>query len=176
MDLKKPEATGSTDEQVRRLIDAATTLTVNVGGPGNIKKVVLQGDRRTVADALAAAGMSANGYEVRVAGETVSLDRPLQDGQTVLLLRPVRGNLDLAKPAEGAGEGARSITVNVGGPGNIKKVTLTGDQRWKVADALRAAGLNAKGYEIRVSGETVTTDVDVNDGQTVLLLRPVRGN
>lgn len=150
---------------------AVGTITVNVGVPGNIKKIVLAADQATVRTALAAATLNPKGYEIRVAGTQVGLDEPLSDGQTVLLLRPVVGNVNLSKPSDEAG-----ITVNVGVPGNIKKVVLVGATSYNVQHALAAAGLNADGYEIRVSGERVNLDHRLSDGQTVLLLRPVVGN
>ena len=158
LDLTKPAA-------------EAAGIAVNVGVPGNIKKVSI-GLNATVREALAAANLKPKGYDIRVAGESVGLDSPLTDNQTVLLLRPVVGNLDLTKPTEEA----MGITVNVGVPGNIKKVVLAGNKRWTVGDALSQAGMTASGYDVRVSGETVTTDSPINDGQTVLLLRPVKGN
>ncbi len=162
-----------TDEAVRRLIESAFNITVNVGVPGNLKKVVLDIDHSTVGDALAAAKLSHSGYEIRVAGEPVALGASLTEGQTVLLLRPVVGNLDLGKGARDDGTG---ITVNVGVPGNLKKVVLAGGQYHTVADVLTAGGLSASGYELRVAGEPVKTTDRVLNGQTVLLLRPVVGN
>ncbi len=67
-------------------------ITVNVGVPGNIRKITLEGSNLTVKDALHAAEFNADGYEVRMGGEPVRLDSPLVDGRTILLLRPVRGN------------------------------------------------------------------------------------
>lgn len=67
-------------------------LTVNVGVPGNIRKVTLDGPKPTVADALRVSEFSADGYEIRMGGEPARLDTPLVDGRTILLLRPVRGN------------------------------------------------------------------------------------
>jgi hypothetical protein len=172
MNLTKPAQTAAAaGTTTSPAVDTAVTISVNVGVPGNIKKVVLELGRANVSEALAAAGLSANGYDIRVAGEPVSLNSPVRDGQTVLLLRPVRGNVDIGKPADVAG-----ITVNVGVPGNIKKVVLGGAQRHTVGEALSAAGLSANGYDVRVAGNPVTLDSPVTDGQTVLLLRPVRGN
>jgi sulfur carrier protein ThiS len=71
---------------------------------------------------------------------------------------------------------ANKITVNVGVPGNMRKVTLEGSQQFTVADALAAAQFNANGYEIRMGGDPVQANTPVVDGRTILLLRPVRGN
>jgi sulfur carrier protein ThiS len=71
---------------------------------------------------------------------------------------------------------AATISINVGVPGNIRKVVLEGNRQWTVADALRAAEFDASGYEIRMGGEPVQANMPVTDGRTILLLRPVRGN
>jgi hypothetical protein len=41
---------------------------------------------------------------------------------------------------------------------------------------LKQAEVDASGYDIRVSGQPASLTTAVTDGQTVLLLRPVRGN
>lgn len=70
----------------------------------------------------------------------------------------------------------KPISLNVGVPGNIRKVNLEGGKVWTVADALKKAEFSADGYEIRMGGEPVRLDSPVTDGRTILLLRPVRGN
>jgi len=45
-----------------------------------------------VAEVLARAEISAQGYDVRVNGQPSTLQSPVGDNQTVLLLAPVRGN------------------------------------------------------------------------------------
>jgi sulfur carrier protein ThiS len=69
-----------------------------------------------------------------------------------------------------------TISINVGFPGNIRKIVLEGNRQWTVADALHAAEFDASGYEIRMGGEPVQLNAFVTDGRTILLLRPVRGN
>ncbi len=146
----------------------AGTISVNVGVPGNIKKLVLEGTNWTVKEVLKYAEIDANGYDLRVGGQPVDLASKVTDGQTILLLRPVRGNVDL-------GKGAGTISVNVGVPGNIKKLVLEGTD-WTVKDVLKYAEIDASGYDLRVGGQPVDLNSKVTDGQTVLLLRPVRGN
>lgn len=140
------------------------TISINVGVPGNIRKLVLEGSNWTVADVLKYAEIDASGYEIRVGGQPVQKNSPVVDGQTVLLLRPVRGN------TEGG-----TISVNVGVPGNIRKLVLEGNS-WTVAEVLKYAEIDSSGYEIRVGGQPVQKNSPVADGQTILLLRPVRGN
>lgn len=161
----------------------AATITINVGPLGNVRRIVLSAEHPTVGEALRAAGLSAAGYELRVAGDAVGTDARVSEGQTVLLLRTVRGNIDLGKGEGEVNIGAdgrvevtpQAIKVNVGPLGNVRQVVLSPD-RATVGDAVRAAGLSAEGYEIRVAGDAVRTDARVADGQTILLLRAVRGN
>jgi len=173
--LGKSPAAAPTDDAVRRLLDSVITpressFVVNVGMPGNIRKLTLDGSKSwTVAAVLSAAEMNAAGYEVRVAGNPVAMDAQVLNGQTVLLLRPVRGNFDLDKDEP-------KMTINVGVPGNMRRIALKADQQWTVADALKAAEIDPAGYEIRVGGNPVQQNAPIANGQTVLLLRPVRGN
>jgi hypothetical protein len=162
---------------------AATTISVNVGPLGNVRRIQLSAEHPTVGEALRAAGLSAEGYQVRISGDTVGNDARVNDGQTVLLLRAVRGNVDLDKGKEEVTirtdgrvqVGREAIKVNVGPLGNVRQVVLSPEHA-TVGDAVRAAGLSAEGYQIRISGDAVNTGTRVVDGQTILLLRAVRGN
>ena len=67
-------------------------ITVKVGClPGRIEEVALNGGR-TVADALTGAGLSAEGYEIRVNTESVDTTHTLSDGNVVLLVKKIKGN------------------------------------------------------------------------------------
>ena len=89
----------------------------------------------------------------------------MRNNQTVLLIRPVKGN------AEGD-----MITVRVGQlPGKIRTIDAPADG-CTVASLLNTAELNATGHEIRVDNQLATLDTPVSNNQTVLLIRPVKGN
>ena len=67
-------------------------ITVTVGQlPGILNQYALNGDR-TVKTALTTAGLSSEGFEVQVDGRKAGLDAELRDGNTVLLLKKVKGN------------------------------------------------------------------------------------
>jgi putative ubiquitin-RnfH superfamily antitoxin RatB of RatAB toxin-antitoxin module len=60
--------------------------------PGAIKNVMLN-DGATVADALAAADLSAtDGYTIQVDGQTATTSTAVQDGSRVILARSAKGN------------------------------------------------------------------------------------
>lgn len=59
--------------------------------PGRIATVEVP-DGALVNDVLAAAGLQTDGFEVRLDGSECQLDAPVRDGQTVLLVRKIKGN------------------------------------------------------------------------------------
>lgn len=68
-----------------------------------------------------------------------------------------------------------TVEVRVGRlPGRIDSIVLNGGR--KVKDALEGASLNASGHEIRVNGVEATLEAGLNQGDTVLLVRKIRGN
>lgn len=68
-------------------------ITVRVGRlPGRIESIGLNGGR-TVADALVGAEIeSTEGYEIRVNGSVAAGDTQLREGDTVLLVKKIKGN------------------------------------------------------------------------------------
>jgi hypothetical protein len=80
----------------------------------------------------------------------------------------------LPGPAGGNDCGNANV-INVGVPGNIRPVILAPGQSYTVADVVNRAGFNASGYELRISGDRANLETRVQPGQTVPLLKAVRG-
>jgi len=59
-------------------------------------------------------------------------------------------------------------------PGRIVNIILNGGR--KVKDALEGAELDSDGHEIRVNGLVGSTETDLKEGDTVLLVRKIKGN
>jgi hypothetical protein len=161
-----------------------TTITkINVGTPGNIRTLSMSGPKTwTVGQVLNAAELSTQGYDIRVNGVPATDITVVSEGQTVLLLAPVRGNgVDDHVPT-GVGTDMvpfvvpATIKINVGTPGNIRTLSLEAGRPWAVRDILTAADLSDRGYDLRVNGQPATAASIVTENQTVLLLAPVRGN
>ncbi len=128
--------------------------------PGSINSFALN-DGATIQDALTAAGLSRDGFELRVDSASVDTNYRLRDGQTVLLCAKIRGAHD-------------GIEVRIGKiPGSISTLAL--EEGATIADALRQAGLSRDGFELRVNSETVNEDHVLEDGETVLLVAKIRG-
>jgi sulfur carrier protein ThiS len=58
--------------------------------PGSITEVVLEDDA-TVADALTAASLSADGYTIKLNGETASTSTTVEDEDEVILTKSIKG-------------------------------------------------------------------------------------
>ena len=160
------QATGLDDGDtlllVKKIKGNADYITVRVGKlPGRIQEIALNGGR-SVADALEAAELDSAGYEVRVNGSPCDLAANLDDGDTLLLVKKIKGNADY-------------ITVRVGKlPGRIQEIALNGGR--SVADALEAAELDSAGYEVRVNGSPCDLGANLDDGDTLLLVKKIKGN
>lgn len=141
-------------------MDTTAAITVKVGRlPGTLNDVALESGAN-VGQALSHAGLNAEGYEVRVNGNTATSSTTLSDGDTVLLTRQIKGN---------------QTVVRVGRlPGVMQNIAL--EDGSTVADALEHAELDSEGYEVRVNGNTADSDTEVSDGDTVLLTRQIKGN
>lgn len=67
-------------------------ISVRVGKlPGRISEVALNGER-TVSAALAGAEITSDGHEIRVNGASADANTLLSDGDTVLLVKKIKGN------------------------------------------------------------------------------------
>ncbi len=67
-------------------------ITVRAGRmPGNIEDYEVN-EGATVNDVLAQANLDPNGFEIRVDGENADLGDTVEAGQSVLLVRKVKGN------------------------------------------------------------------------------------
>lgn len=70
----------------------------------------------------------------------------------------------------------KGITVSVGRPGNVRRITLEGGRNYTVADVLKAAELQVKrGEEIRLGGEPATMQTTVPDGAQLLISGAMQG-
>ncbi len=144
------------------------TITVLVGVPGNLKSVTLDAGNATVKEALLRAELSAEGRDIRVAGQPANGDTPLTNGQTILMFKAIAGNnVETENP---------QVVINVGIPGKLKQVEFDAGTTVTVADVLSKAEIKADGQDIRVAGQPANMDSAVTNGQTVLLFRPIAGN
>ena len=138
-------------------------IQVKVGKlPGAVTEIALNGSR-TVADALTAANLNPAGFQIKVNGGDATLETTLEGGETVFLVKKIKGN---------AGD---YITVKVGKlPGAVTEIALNGSRT--VADALTAAALDPKGFQVKVDGSDAEMDTELSQGSTVFLVKKIKGN
>jgi sulfur carrier protein ThiS len=92
--------------------------------------------------------------------------KPTQDRPNVLI--------EVEAPHEAPRE-VPSITVAAGIPGKLKPYSLPAGST--IRNVLNRAELNPEGQSVHVDGEVVTDlDTPLQDNQTVMLFRPVKGN
>jgi sulfur carrier protein ThiS len=136
-------------------------LNVRIGTmPGRINEFALE-NGATVKEALEIADLTTEGYQIKVNGEQVDEEKVLSDGDLVLLVKQIKGNLE--------------PIVRVGTmPGRINEYAVSAGAT--VEDVLEIADLTTEGYQIKVNGEMATLDTPVNDGDLVLLVKQIKGN
>lgn len=72
-------------------MEATTPVSVTVV-PGRTQSVLVPDSGATVRDALAAASVSPEGYQLRIDGRTVEPSTPLRGGERIVLSQQVKGN------------------------------------------------------------------------------------
>jgi putative ubiquitin-RnfH superfamily antitoxin RatB of RatAB toxin-antitoxin module len=137
--------------------------TVRIGVmPGRVNEFAMPVGT-TIKEALRIAGLSADGYEIKVNDVTITLnDTAVVNADTtlILLVKAVKGN------------GLVRIGVM---PGRVSEFAI--EPGTKVKDALVIAGVSADGYEIKVNDVTATLDTVVTaESSLILLVKQVKGN
>lgn len=129
--------------------------------PGRIQEVVCE-NGATIRELLVISDLDSTGYEIKVDGSVVSLDHQIGDNDNlVLLVKQIKGN-------------AGVIKVGIM-PGRIQEVAFTDGM--SINDVLEVAGLDKAGYEIKVDGNVVNGDYQIDERDNlILLVKQIKGN
>ena len=132
--------------------------------PGRISEYAVE-EGATVADAIAMAGLSTDGYEVKVDGSKVDPQTTKVTDSTGLIL--------LAKQVKGNANGIVRVGVM---PGRITEHAV--QVGTSIADLISQAELDTTGYEVKVDGAKVDPSQTTVTEETnlVLLTKMVKGN
>jgi len=131
--------------------------------PGRIQEVAVQVGT-PISEVLSIAGLDAKGYDIKADGNKVDESFAVQESTNlVLLVKQVKGN------ANGL------VRVGVM-PGRIQEYAVEEGQT--IASLLEQAGLDAKGYDVKVDGNKVDASTATVTSATslVLLVKQVKGN
>jgi len=127
--------------------------------PGTLSNIAVD-DNAKVSDALAAAELNADGFEIRLNGAEASLNTPVPDGAKVFLVKKIKGNQSI---------------VTVGKvPGTLQEIAV--ESGASVRQVLVLANLDASGFEVRLNGSEASLDSVVTDGAKVFLVKKIKGN
>ena len=127
--------------------------------PGESREFTAE-NNASVAQIIELAALNASGYEVRVNGATATTATALNDGDRILLVKQVKGNVKSVSTCVFPGE-ARSWNVEDGAT---------------IQEVITLAAINVSGYEVRVNGAASTLASTVNDGDRILFVKQVKGN
>lgn len=130
--------------------------------PGRITEVVVEVGT-SIKDVLELAELDATGFEIKVDGNTATLDTKVtEDTNLVILAQQVKGNSEKI--------------VRVGKmPGRIQEILV--QPGMKVREVLAMAELDATGFEVKVDGQVSSLDATVTeDTNLIILAAQVKGN
>lgn len=130
--------------------------------PGRITEVVVEVGT-SIKDVLELVELDATGFEIKVDGNTATLDTKVtEDTNLVILAQQVKGNSEKI--------------VRVGKmPGRIQEILV--QPGMKVREVLAMAELDPTGFEIKVDGQQSSLDATVTENTNLIILAQlVKGN
>lgn len=130
--------------------------------PGRITEVVVEVGT-SIKDVLELVELDATGFEIKVDGNTATLDTKVtEDTNLVILAQQVKGNSEKI--------------VRVGKmPGRIQEILV--QPGMKVREVLAMAELDPAGFEIKVDGQQSSLDATVTENTNLIILAAqVKGN
>lgn len=136
--------------------------TLKVGTmPGLLSEVVVEVGM-TVGSVLELANLNPSGYEIKLDGSTVNESATISESSNLLVLvKRIKGNTQ---------------TIKIGQmPGLLKEMVI--EPGTTVSQAISLAGLTTEGYEIKLDGETVSSNTVISsDANLLVLVRQIKGN
>ena len=130
--------------------------------PGRITEVVVEVGT-SIKDVLELVELDATGFEIKVDGNTATLDTKVtEDTNLVILAQQVKGNSEKI--------------VRVGKmPGRIQEILV--QPGMKIREVLAMAELDPTGFEIKVDGQQSSLDATVTENTNLIILAAqVKGN
>jgi sulfur carrier protein ThiS len=152
--------------------------TVRIGQmPGKIEEYGFE-TGTTIAQALEIAGLSAQGYDVKVDGNKVTDLNDVTIGYStnlIVLAKQVKGNYNVGHTPTQSTYGTRTVRVGQM-PGKIEEYAV--EVGTPISALLELAGLSPSGFDVKVDGDKVTDFSQPVTASTnlVVLAKQVKGN
>lgn len=135
-------------------------LKIKVGMmPGKLVEVVVE-QGATAREIFETAGVELSNHEIRLDGEKIDLDRTIHNGNLLVAMKMIKGNMP-------------SIKVGMM-PGRLEVVEYTeGESAYEIFER---ANIGVSNHEVRLDGEKITLDTKVNNGNLLVAMKMIKGN
>ena len=135
-------------------------LKIKVGMmPGKLVEVVTN-EGITAREIFDIAEVELSNHEVRLDGEKIDLDKVIYNGNLLVAMKMIKGNMP-------------SIKVGMM-PGKLEVVEYTeGDTAYEIFER---ANIGVSNHEIRLDGEKVTLDTRISNGSLLVAMKMIKGN
>ena len=127
--------------------------------PGKLVEVVVE-QGSTAREIFEVAGVELSNHEVRLDGEKIDLDRTINNGNLLVAMKMIKGNMP-------------SIKVGMM-PGKLEVVEYTeGETAYEIFER---ANIGLSNHEVRLDGEKIALDTKVNNGNLLVAMKMIKGN
>ena len=127
--------------------------------PGKLVEVVTS-EGATAREIFNIAGVELSNHEIRLDGEKIDLDRTIHNGNLLVAMKMIKGNMP-------------SIKVGMM-PGRLEVVEYTeGESAYEIFER---ANIGVSNHEVRLDGEKITLDTKVNSGNLLVAMKMIKGN
>ena len=135
-------------------------LKIKVGMmPGRLVEVVTN-EGVTAREIFEIADVELSNHEIRLDGEKIDLDRTIHNGNLLVAMKMIKGNMP-------------SIKVGMM-PGRLEVVEYTeGDTAYEIFER---ANIGVSNHEIRLDGEKVALDTRISNGNLLVAMKMIKGN
>ena len=135
-------------------------LKIKVGMmPGKLVEIVTN-EGATAREIFETAGVELSNHEIRLDGEKIDLDRTIHNGNLLVAMKMIKGNMP-------------SIKVGMM-PGKLEVVEYTeGETAYEIFER---ANIGLSNHEVRLDGEKITLDTKVNNGNLLVAMKMIKGN
>ena len=135
-------------------------LKIKVGMmPGKLIEVVTN-EGATAREIFEIADVELSNHEIRLDGEKIDLDRTIHNGNLLVAMKMIKGNMP-------------SIKVGMM-PGRLEVVEYTeGESAYEIFER---ANIGVSNHEVRLDGEKIALDTKVNNGNLLVAMKMIKGN
>ena len=127
--------------------------------PGKLVEVVTN-QGATAREIFKIADVEISNHEIRLDGEKIDLDRTINNGNLLVAMKMIKGNMP-------------SIKVGMM-PGKLEVVEYTeGESAYEIFER---ANIGLSNHEIRLDGEKIAIDTRINNGNLLVAMKMIKGN